>query len=239
VNLSRVLSPSLAKGSAGPASVERRASAGREASSSRALSAAMTATRRPRGARAEDERGSVVHRGDHPRLLLLGPYVRPWSTSQDVLDRSLRTARRCVDSRKRTRETQRLVSTIRHELSAVMQRAEHARASRLLGWNEEPRLRSGSAHDLRHCRRSQRPLLSRRLLGNQVRAAGAKSLRTEGARVKVVRPRHGGRVATFARSRRLPLRKQPPRGHAPAREKARRQEHQTRSRIDLASGRTS
>jgi len=42
VNLSRVLSPSLAEGSAGSAGVERRTSAGRVAPSPRALSAAVT-----------------------------------------------------------------------------------------------------------------------------------------------------------------------------------------------------
>lgn len=98
----------------------------------------------------------------------------------------------------------------RCELGRVTDQAQCTpRASGPLGQHEEPNLRSGSAHDLRHCRRSSRPLLSLSCTGNRATSAGAKSSRTEGALVKVVRPRHGGRVAIFTWSNLLSSRKQP------------------------------
>jgi hypothetical protein len=224
VNLSRAPSPSSAAGSAGPASVERRASAGREASSSRALSATAATSRRPRGARASEERGSVSFREttlDSSRSArTFGPRQRrkarsgspcvrlvAASTRESVSDERS-TSRQLLEERERTRAR-----------CGDTPGAAKARASEPLEQHEEPRLRSGSAHDLRHCRRSPQPLLSPRQLGNQLRVAGAKPRRTEGALAEVVRPRHGGRVATFARSRRLPFRMAAtPRGHAPARE---------------------
>lgn len=148
-------------------------------------------------------------RDDHPRLLQLGPYVRSPKMPQGFLRSSLRTARRCIGSRKRARMQHLASPKVRRELGRATDWAQSARASGRLGQHEEPNLRSGSAHDLRHCRRSSRPLFSQRRTGNRATLAGTKSSRTEGALVKVVRPRHGGRVATFTWSNLISSRKQP------------------------------